>query len=360
MTTRATQASAHAQPLYGESRVSTFLPKLAYVPINNFGDALNPWIWQKLLGPRIDASLSDCAPSALQGPASIASIGSYLDEGFLGQFSASRRIAIAGTGIGYGQTAMRFSAGRAFPYSLQPYFALPISSSRAPSTQSTRFYWVRGPLTSHLLGLPHRLAIADAAYLVRKAIKRDELPTRGDRVAYMPHISTCKTTTHRKVCEQLNIDFIDPESDRMTILASIARARVLVTEALHGAIVSDSLRTPWVPVVTSQNILGLKWIDHCASIGIRYNPLNLATQWIPSEICKTQRSAGKKVVYNVRARWHNRFVLPSLVAQNLLTAAASPPFLSSDDVIERIDEQLEEKVEILKRDIESDPFFHCS
>jgi succinoglycan biosynthesis protein ExoV len=41
---------------------------------------------------------------------------------------------------------------------------------------------------------------------------------------------------------------------------------------MHGAILSDTLRVPWVPVVTSSKILDLKWHDWTRSLGLKYEP----------------------------------------------------------------------------------------
>jgi hypothetical protein len=41
---------------------------------------------------------------------------------------------------------------------------------------------------------------------------------------------------------------------------------------MHGAIVADTLRTPWVAVKTKQGILDFKWNDWLNTIGALYNP----------------------------------------------------------------------------------------
>jgi len=46
----------------------------------------------------------------------------------------------------------------------------------------------------------------------------------------------------------------------------------VVTEAMHGAIVADTLRIPWVPVVCSPAILPFKWSDWTRSVELAYRP----------------------------------------------------------------------------------------
>jgi succinoglycan biosynthesis protein ExoV len=47
----------------------------------------------------------------------------------------------------------------------------------------------------------------------------------------------------------------------------------VVTEAMHGAIVADTLRIPWIPVVCSPEIATFKWRDWTASLDLPYRPI---------------------------------------------------------------------------------------
>ena len=56
----------------------------------------------------------------------------------------------------------------------------------------------------------------------------------------------------------------------------------IVAEAMHGAIVADALRVPWVPVQLSDRILNLKWWDWCRSLNMEYKPLRFPP--VPGDI----------------------------------------------------------------------------
>jgi succinoglycan biosynthesis protein ExoV len=332
------------------------VPKLGFVSIDNFGDALNPWIWKALI-PRLEMS-GDIRPSpaSLEG-VTLFSIGSYLAEGVLGQFTDSRRCAIAGAGCGYGLSSMGFSLLSPFPYYQNSHLRLDVSHLRKQLSPSVRVYWVRGPLTAHLLGLDRAAAIADGAYLIRLTGQAPIVSHRKG-VAFMPHLSTALLATFQPACERLGITYIDPRWERNRILKLVASSELLITEALHGAIVSDALRTPWIPVRSSENILRFKWLDFCRSINVDYRPSVLAGRWHGKALAQMQRRRMKKFLFSARARLHNLTTHERRVDHSLLDALGARPFLSSDSMIKSIDQRLMEQVERLVSDMDSDPFFH--
>src|ERR1019366_6854573 len=54
-----------------------------------------------------------------------------------------------------------------------------------------------------------------------------------------------------------------------------ASAKLVVAEAMHGAIVADTLRIPWIAVECSPEILPFKWVDWCQSMDLPYKPFQL-------------------------------------------------------------------------------------
>lgn len=53
----------------------------------------------------------------------------------------------------------------------------------------------------------------------------------------------------------------------------ILQAQLVISEAMHAAIIADSMRVNWVPVVASHNINTFKWLDWLSMLDITYQPL---------------------------------------------------------------------------------------
>lgn len=138
--------------------------------------------------------------------------------------------------------------------------------------KSWNIYCVRGPLTAQAMGLGRDTAITDPAILVKRMCPAAE--KKNYRVSYMPHHASDKQAHHfwQSLCSDLGMHYIDPHLPVETVLSEIGQTALLVTEALHGAIVADTLRVPWIPVVSSPHILRFKWDDWCQSVEVEYRP----------------------------------------------------------------------------------------
>lgn len=141
--------------------------------------------------------------------------------------------------------------------------------------------WVRGPRTAAKLGLPASSAITDAAVLLRRAPL--PAPRPGVGAAFMPHVDSLDRGDWAAVCRLAGVTFLDPRAPVEELLALIRGARVVVTEAMHGAIVADALRTPWVGVRPSHPLHRDKWLDWAESLGIGLRPVVLP----PSSLLET-------------------------------------------------------------------------
>lgn len=208
---------------------------------SNFGDALNPMIFEALL-PDIFVKDSDT---------DFFGIGSII--GMEDRLSAeSRNKVIFSSGYGY-------------------YGKLPELTDRY------HIVCVRGPMTAGLLKIDPKLAITDGAVLL-KYFKFKELPKKYDH-SYMPHWQSAQMFNWEKLCQQTGINYIDPLQDPQQIIRQILQTRVLITEAMHGAIVADTLRVPWIPVKAYAHIKEFKWMDWTASMELPYVPNKISPRF---------------------------------------------------------------------------------
>jgi len=276
----------------------------------NFGDDLNRWLWPRLLPGLLD----DDPQTTLVG------IGTLLNERLGEETPHAQQRLIFSTGAGYG------------------------SGSYRPGP-CDRVYCVRGPLTAQVLGLPPASAFTDGAVLVRRFYQTSS--QKHCAFAYMPHIEQIADKAWQLICAELGMGYIDPRWPTERVLDGIAHTEVLLTEAMHGAIVADALRVPWVPVATHAHILPFKWQDWCASVGVAYQPHPIFPLWNSCPI--------RGIFTPLRAArdWGRRETALGQMAHVLRTAR---PVLSRDEDLERVTVRLEEALSRLKRDIRAGDF----
>jgi hypothetical protein len=191
----------------------------------NFGDELNDVLWPEHFGPFLheDDDVIFAAIGTVLGPA-------------LGE---DGEIIVFGSGCGYDP--------------------LPARGAR------WSFYFVRGPLSARLLGLDAQLAITDPAILM--AEKRPKVD--ADRViSFMPHWETALSPLWREACALADIQYIDPLAPVPEICVQLARSSTVIAEAMHGAIVADAFRVPWIPAYSSGRFNLFKWQDWGLSLGL--------------------------------------------------------------------------------------------
>jgi succinoglycan biosynthesis protein ExoV len=202
---------------------------------SNFGDELNPWLWDKLI-PNL---LNQDEQTLFVG------IGTLLNEHLP---NAPEKI-IFGSGVGYGKT---------------------------PKLDCKwNIYFVRGKLSANALGIDPEKGLTDPAILVRQFYKTSGY--KKYKLSYMPHFTEAVNNGQawQEICQSLNIYYISPRNSVEQILTEIDNTEILFAEAMHSAIVADALRVPWVAVKTKKGILDFKWQDWLSNLEITYNPWNI-------------------------------------------------------------------------------------
>jgi len=230
----------------------------------NLGDDLNTWIWQRLIP---------------------------------GRLAMSDRIVMYGIGTIIGQRSLPgevkiiFTSGAGYNPDLPDI-----------TDSLWRFVAVRGPLTAALLGLPPDTAVTDGAILVNLFPEFHAPSQVRHGVVFVPHISSARAADWRPICEASGIEYLDPRADHFSLIKRIGAAKLVLADAMHAAIIADSLRVPWIPLTTSAEINSFKWMDWTLSLDIVYQPTELSSmsllQFVQHAVirltCQNHRSREKK------------------------------------------------------------------
>lgn len=261
--------------------------------VPNFGDDLNNWLWPRLLPDLI----ADGDESQL-----LLGIGSILSDALPPEPAK----VVFGAGPGGHR-------------------------SKPAIDESWYFYFVRGPRTAQMLGLPAALAVTDPAILVRASEEAVAPVPKRYAVSFMPHWESAQFGAWQQVTERAGVHLIDPRSPVEQTLEDLKATELLITEALHGAVVADALRVPWIPVRPASRTHQFKWLDWCESLSLKYEPQSLGASTM-NEFVRAPQLYPRGFVRQVADR--HRTGLDSLMiaaaAKRLKELAGKRPSLSTD------------------------------
>jgi succinoglycan biosynthesis protein ExoV len=187
-------------------------------------------------------------------------------------------------------------------------------------------YCVRGPKSAEALSLPASVGIIDPGILLSDFFSKSNAVST--EFSFMPQISSVvdQHDSWKQICDDLGFGYIDPRDSVEDSVKLIAETGTLLTESMHGAIVAEALRVPWVPVVTRREILAFKWHDWCDSVELDYEPSFV-----------TSISQPKSPTFRQKAKL--KLSLP-LAKRQLRNASKRKPCLASDKIIESRKSQL--------------------
>ena len=227
----------------------------------NVGDALNVWLWTRLL-----KNLLDDDPEHI-----FLGIGTILIKGYV---SPAKKITVFGSGARSRRTLPDLTTGE----------------------WDIRF--VRGPRTAAMTGAPY---ITDPAVLLPTLLPVEANP-KG--LGFVPHFKTSPETISQ-VSERLGARVISPRLEVEEFARKLKACEAVVCEAMHGAIIADAYRIPWAGVradvayrAGKGNVF--KWLDWSESLGIpdRFAPLPLICH-APMRIRMRFRSIDWRVLENL-------------------------------------------------------------
>lgn len=217
----------------------------------NIGDELNPWLWKRLI-PGFEALYPDV---------DFLGIGSILSHGYLHK----------------GKEKILFGCG------VRAYIPCPDCVRKDLS-------FVRGPISGKFTGLPY---ICDSAYALALTDEYRNWQTAQKcyNVAYIPYYMH-DSVYYKLLANITGYHVISPHLPVEKFLSELSKCRYVIAAAMHGAILADILRIPWVGVrfptmgcetnLTSE----LKWADWQIGMDIDdnvipcklYDPLRIPTR----------------------------------------------------------------------------------
>lgn len=200
-------------------------------PLPNFGDDMNAWFWDEIF-----PDFRTLAPGR-----TMFGIGSILWRANVDMFDD---IVVMGSGTGVGILPDRFP-------------------------DATLFQFVRGPRTAREFGLPADRAISDPACCtpLLPGMEPPRAP-HGDAI-FVPHAGTgALPLDWARVADGAGLRLVSPSGDSRAVIREIAGARLVVTESMHGAILADAYRVPWIVVAFKPNFTSFKWLDWADSLEI--------------------------------------------------------------------------------------------
>lgn len=259
----------------------------------NFGDDINP----KLLGHFFNRKLIESEHICLFG------IGTILNERNFGSVRHFEKKVIFTSGSGYGEMPKGLING-------------------------CDVACVRGPKTAALLGLPPEKAIADGAILL--ALLHSPLPDAArERPLFIPHVNThwAAGEVLQDIAQQLGLDYISPDAPFEDFIQTVRQAEFVVAEAMHGAILADAMRTPWIPVHMLHHN-SFKWRDMFGSLNMNYESYQLGP-----------------VIWNESQRIKVFLKRPFLKQKLKSVLSQYAPVLSGDEVLEERLKRLQQQID---------------
>ncbi|TCL71114.1 polysaccharide pyruvyl transferase family protein [Rhizobium sp. BK251] len=302
----------------------------------NFGDDLNLWLWDFLL-----PGFRDVHQETL-----LVGVGTVLNKTLL---PPTGHKLVIGSGFGYG--------------------SLPDLSDRS----QWDIRCVRGPLTAEKVGLPPEKGIIDPAVMVTEMPAFKNLK-KTNRRTFIPHWESAAAGVWSGICKTVGLSYLDPRGEAIEVIREIAQSELIVAESMHGAILADAFRVPWIAVSTSRSINSFKWNDWARTVGVTYAPKHVPVSTRAEAIAKGARFWGVEFERNddpnedpnkreiagetmtiaaprqtsLRVMAKQALAMPSALA--LWQASKATPQLSSDSVLASRKQQFMDVIEGVRRD----------
>lgn len=282
----------------------------------NFGDDLNPWLWNKLLPNFFDDDETEI----------FVGIGTLINH----RLPAHPIKHIFGSGFGYG--------------------------TKPKIDDRFIFHALRGYKTAEALGIDKSKVITDSAILIRNIDLSNYRTKKEYKYGLMlTGYSLANYEEWDLICNKLSFNFISCHWEVDKVLQEILKCDILISEAMHGAIIADALRIPWLPVDFYNYVLDFKWEDWLSTINIPYNQNRIEGPFSKKNISffKLINSSLRGLItkknseLNKYARSKPEHI--NKVIDELYMLTTKKPYLSQDSVITSLNNRYNDLLENFKR-----------
>lgn len=244
--------------------------------------------------------------------------------------------------IGVGTILSRVTAERVSGYRRKVVFSTGTGYGEVPDEldDSWDFACVRGPKTAEAMGLPSSNAVCDGAILLSDYFEPVEESKRSG-IVFIPHIRThwWAGEALRPICDNLKWNYLTPDLPAEEFIDGVKNARLVITEAMHGAILADTMRVPWVPVAMHQHN-EFKWEDWFLSIDQDYY-----CNFLFPKLWKRKKSGlVRKLKYP-----YQKLKMYRVQRQLMRISRECTPSLSSEQVLREKKAQLRQVVEYINQ-----------
>lgn len=280
--------------------------------IENFGDDLNPWIWNRLLPDFFDEDASTL----------FVGIGTILHN----KVPKADKYVVFGSGYGYG--------------------------GKPEIDENWDVICVRGKQTCEELSLDQSLGILDPAYFLRNIFTTPV--EKKYQISLIPHAESLEQGPWQEICDILGINLIDARtSDIEHFVTEVRASSTILCEAMHGAIISDCFGVPWCGYKAYDWINENKWNDWLSVFGRTVELKKIDTPIGESMAFKDQFKNVIKHTLKKTNQWNDSWASPKsskeAVAKQLQKLIETAQFsCTSEQKVNQQLQLLEEKLALVK------------
>jgi succinoglycan biosynthesis protein ExoV len=82
-----------------------------------------------------------------------------------------------------------------------------------------------------------------------------------DGIVLVPHHRADPSGAWRAAAARAGIEYLSPLTESRDVITRLRRARLVLADSMHAAILADAMRVPWIPLATSPAINSFKSQD---------------------------------------------------------------------------------------------------